>query len=565
MHLNLTVAVTMSSKRIHIYIIVVITVLSIVGCTGCSETKDGTAGDAGLAGFEQRMRVADSLFNGMQFRDAYDMYLQLLESKELEADSEKLLRVLSSLSNTSELSGHKAEQHKWLQQLLDLAKQTNNTYYQSLAHVTMGQNLYYEGDREKGIHSVTEAIDLMAKTDRENTDHLIHGYLNMLASMYGAMKDYDDALKTCERNLQLTMEGTRWGTAPNQQLIDRRMALAKKASILAQMGRSASGRLQAKYYQQADSAYAAWKAVQYEGNHTRDYFIVDYMKKRGRFQEAATIYNDLIQRVRQQGDTLGEMMNTAKWGLAEVYRKMGYCNEAANLYEQVLEIQDTLKSRKAKNSAQELAAVYHEKEQEQTIMQQHAENNRQRYLLFSVLAVLVGVTVLAVIIIRKNRIISRKNQLLAAQITEAINYKQKYWDEKWAQEPKPATDSVDLKSLTDEQLFLHINEVVMHERLFLDPSFDRQTVMDRFQLSKERVGAVFSKGSEHVKLNSYILQLRLEYAAHLLINDPDRSITQVAADSGFGSNPYFSDRFRQHYGMSPTDYRNAATRSGMAR
>ena len=62
MHLNLTVAVTMSSKRIHIYIIVVITVLSIVGCTGCSETKDGTAGDAGLAGFEQRMRVADSLF-----------------------------------------------------------------------------------------------------------------------------------------------------------------------------------------------------------------------------------------------------------------------------------------------------------------------------------------------------------------------------------------------------------------------------------------------------------------------------------------------------------------------
>ena len=84
----------MSSKRIHIYIIVVITVLSIVGCTGCSETKDGTAGDAGLAGFEQRMRVADSLFNGMQFRDAYDMYLQLLESKELEADSEKRLRVL---------------------------------------------------------------------------------------------------------------------------------------------------------------------------------------------------------------------------------------------------------------------------------------------------------------------------------------------------------------------------------------------------------------------------------------------------------------------------------------
>ena len=86
---------------------------------------------------------------------------------------------------------------------------TGNTYYQSLAHITIGQNLFYEGNHEKGIQNVIEAIDLMAKTDRENTDHLIHGYLNMLASLYGAMKDYDNALKTNERNLQLTMEGMR--------------------------------------------------------------------------------------------------------------------------------------------------------------------------------------------------------------------------------------------------------------------------------------------------------------------------------------------------------------------
>jgi len=547
-------------KSLHLFIYIVTAAL-MTGCAGCDDKKE-TGGRQLDAGFGQAISAADSLYNSMQFRDAYNLYLQLLDSKEAQADNEKRLNVLNCLFNTSELSGHKAEQHMWLQQLHDLAEQTGNVYYQSLAHIAMGQNLFYEGSRDKGIYDVNEGIDMMAKTDRENTDHLIHGYLNMLASMYGAMNDYDNALKTNERNLQLTMEGTRWGAAPNQQLIDRRMALAKMASVLAQMGRSATGSLQAKYYQQADSAYEAWKAVQYEGNHTRDYFIVDYMKKRGRYQEAAAIYNDLIDRVRQQGDTLGEMMNTTKWGLAEVYRKMGRYSQAATLYEQVLEIQDTLKSRKAKNTAQELAAIYHEKEQEQTIIEQQAENTRQRYLLFSVLAVLIGVIVLALIIIRKNRIISRKNQLLAAQITEAISYKQKYWDEKWEQAAKSAPPT-DLKGLTDEQLFLHINEVVMHERLFLDPSFDRQTIMDRFQLSKDRVGAVFSKGSDHLKLNKYILQLRLEYAAHLLVDEPDCPITQIAADSGFGSSAYFSDRFRQHYGMSPTDFRNEATKSGV--
>ena len=540
----------------------------LTGCSGSSDTKDAT-GRSGDAGFYQTMGMADSLYSRMQFRDAYKLYLQLLDSKEAKADSEKRLNVLNCLCNASELSGHKVEQYKWLQQLLDLATQTGNDYYQSLAHMTMGQNLFFEGDREKGIQNVIQAIDLMAKTDRADADHQMHGYLNLLASLYGAMKDYDHALKTNERNLQLTMEGTRWGSTPNQQLIDRRMALAKKASVLAQMGRSTSGQLQSLYYQQADSAYAAWQAVQYEGNHTRDYFIVDYMKRRGLHQEAVAIYNDLIQRVRQQGDTLGEMMNTAKWGLADVCQQMGRYQQAANLYEQVLEIQDTLKTRKARNTAQELAAVYHEKEQEQIIMQQQAENTRQRYLLFIVLAVLLGVMALAVVIIRKNRIISRKNQVLALQIAEAINYKKMYWDEKWAQTQaqaqSPTADSYDLKVLTDEQLFLHINEVVMHERLFLDPNFGRQAIMDRFQLSKERVGAVFSQGSEHFRLNKYILQLRLEYAARLLVHEPERTIVQIATDSGFDSSAYFSDRFRQHYGISPSDYRTEAAKSGEVR
>ena len=128
-NISTDVLLLMTKVSMHIYIIVVITVLSIVGCTGCGDTKDGVAGDAGRADFEQRMSVADSLFNSMQFRDAYDLYLQLLNNPVAEADSEKKLNVLSSISNASELSGHKAEETKWLQQQLDLAKETGNSYY----------------------------------------------------------------------------------------------------------------------------------------------------------------------------------------------------------------------------------------------------------------------------------------------------------------------------------------------------------------------------------------------------------------------------------------------------
>jgi hypothetical protein len=48
------------------------------------------------------------------------------------------------------------------------------------------------------------------------------------------------------------------------------------------------------------------------------------------------------------------VMNAAKWGLADVYHKMGNCAQAVTLYEEVLEIQDTLKSRRGPETAQRI-------------------------------------------------------------------------------------------------------------------------------------------------------------------------------------------------------------------
>ncbi|MBQ2179437.1 MAG: AraC family transcriptional regulator [Prevotella sp.] len=534
-------------QRLHIIILLVVAIL--VGCTGGDTKNEEQVGD-----FNQIMHQADSLYNSMEFRTAYDLYLQLLDNKEAKADDEKMLNVLNSLCMASELAGHKAEQTKWMQQLLDLAKQTGNAYYESMGLMSLGKRIYYEGDRQQGVRYVNEAIDLMAKTDREDADHLTHSQMIILAGLYSDMNDLDNALRTDERNVRLTMEGTRWGNTPQLQLIDRRMALAKTAYCLAKMGN----------FQRADSVYTAWQSVQYEGDHTRDYFIADYLRERGRYPEAVKVNDDLIQKIRAHGDTLGEMMNCAKWGLAEVYQKMGNYKQAADLYVQVLEINDTLKARQAQNTAQELAAIYHDQEQKQTIQEQEMANTRKNYILVIVLAVLIGVIAYTVIIVRQKRIISQKNRSLVKQITEAMTYKELYNNEKARLAELTSQDKndqqsdapTDLNAMTDEQLFQHVTEVIERERLFLDPRFERQTVIDRFQLSKERVGNIFSQ-SEHAKLTNYIQQLRLEYAAQLLVEQPERSIVQIATDSGFSSHKYFTDRFRQYFTMTPTEFRKA--------
>ena len=527
-----------------IYVLcIVISAIMMVGCTGGDTNNEAQVGD-----FDQTMHVADSLYNSMEFRNAYDLYLQLLDNKEAKADDEKMLNVLNSLCMASELAGHKADQTKWMQQLLDLAKQTGNAYYESMGLMSMGKRIYYEGDRQQGVKYVNEAIDMMSKTGREDADHLNHGLMIILAGLYNEMNDLNNALKVDERNVQLTMKGTRWGTTPQLQLIDRRMALAKMAYCLAKMGN----------FHRADSAYAAWQAIQYEGDHTRDYFIADYLRERGRYQEAVKVNDDLIQIIRAHGDTLGEMMNCAKWGLAEIYQKMGNYKQAADLYVQVLEINDTLKARQAKNTAQELAAAYHDQEQKQTIMEQEIVNTRQQYILLLVLTILLGVIVYTFIVIRQKRIVNEKNHGLVNLIDEAVKYKERAQKLQSllhrSSADRPTAESIKLKVLPDEELFQHLCDDIRENQLYLDPKFDRQAVCDRYNLTAVQVGRAFAQGSDYASVSDFIRDCRLDHA-RILLKSSDMKIAEVAAASGFSLPTTFNHDFKARFNLSPTEYR----------
>ncbi|WP_187374256.1 helix-turn-helix transcriptional regulator [Murimonas intestini] len=50
----------------------------------------------------------------------------------------------------------------------------------------------------------------------------------------------------------------------------------------------------------------------------------------------------------------------------------------------------------------------------------------------------------------------------------------------------------------------------------------------------------------------YMKQLRLEKARKILLEDPDRSISDIAKEVGFNSSSYFSAAFRKYYGVTPS-------------
>ena len=110
-------------------------------------------------------------------------------------------------------------------------------------------------------------------------------------------------------------------------------------------------------------------------------------------------------------------------------------------------------------------------------------------------------------------------------------------------------------SAKDEALFRSIDTAIREERLYANPSLQRQDILDRFNLRRQTLNdlmAAFANGSS---FPAYINGIRLDEAVRLLREEPGMTISAVAEAVGHAL-PNFRVQFKQRYGMSPAEYRD---------
>ncbi len=88
-----------------------------------------------------------------------------------------------------------------------------------------------------------------------------------------------------------------------------------------------------------------------------------------------------------------------------------------------------------------------------------------------------------------------------------------------------------------------------------DPELSAGAVADAFKISPRYLRMIFAKDNESV--SSYILRRRLEECAREMRSSLSRSrtITEIAFGWGFNGAPHFTRSFRDHFGMTPKEYR----------
>ena len=276
----------------------------------------------------------------------------------------------------------------------------------------------------------------------------------------------------------------------------------------------------------------------------------------GDYATMLATYDEAERRMLSEGDTLNTVYANILRGRAEAAHASGHATQAYGYLIRYQAIESQLNDRLQRSKAHLYAARYHAQEQQMEIQQRKAEASRNAFIAIAAILLAFLTAGFAVYYFRQQRIIRKKNRVLVEQMTEAATLRVKSEKLKVKSEVQNPDEIGDFDALPTDELSQHIRSVIIRERLYLNTQFDRQAAIDYFHLSKERIGAAFSQGSDFPTIADFLNHCRLEYARELFITSPEMTVDDIASASGFGTRHTFSRLFKERYSITPTEYRN---------
>jgi len=106
---------------------------------------------------------------------------------------------------------------------------------------------------------------------------------------------------------------------------------------------------------------------------------------------------------------------------------------------------------------------------------------------------------------------------------------------------------------SNPQMLLVKNAKLYIRNNFSNPSLSLTMVAEHLSISSAYLSNLFKKES-NIGLNDYITKIRVDNAKTLLLNN-ELSAKEIAEQTGFASQKYFTFIFKEHVGMTPTQYR----------
>ena len=221
--------------------------------------------------------------------------------------------------------------------------------------------------------------------------------------------------------------------------------------------------------------------------------------------------------------------------LTAAYAALGEQGSMKDVYEQIEQSARDV-------TAREHIARYHALEQQ--MLRQQAES-RSRMMTFVAIASVSGLLVIllfATYLYLQKRRIQQKNRVLVRLI-----------EKKDMEEQKESKETSSLFTI-NSSLFTQIDTAIRSERLYANPTFQRQDACEHFNIRREVLNQLLTDYADGQSFPSYINGIRLSEACRLLSEQPAKTVNAIAEEVGL--TPRNLRRlFVDQYGMTPSEYR----------
>ncbi len=464
----------------------------------------------------------DLYYNTGRFIMATRFYKNALDAKPIKKDIQKTMKLLHRLISCYDGLYDEEKKAETVKLLMRDAKQVGDRGMESIALFYLGKSLHEQGTKERGYSYMLQALDMMEKSNYDRKYDNLRADCNDLLICYERDQRYEDALHVLAK-LKKYLNAKTTGEADMEGLYEQEKCkwLAHRAVVCSKLGQE----------KEASEAYMEFKGMG-RVNRRYAYLIVPYLFDRHRYQDIVEMCKQREQEMLGKGDTINLYMSSTLKFYGMAYRGLGQYDKAANYFERLGVLRDSLRIRELRSTSQELSLIYDVKEKE-------AQIAHQRWILVIVIGILVALVVIGGVLAYNNRVIRKKNISLVANVKEAMRYKEEL--ERQTRSTLPENTNLVDSENRDLMLFEQIKGKIIGQRFFPANKFAG--------LFRQFTGKTFSE---------YINDLRIEYVAELLLSGKYASVEELLKECTFISSTSLYRLFSKKYGMTPQKFlRNA--------
>ena len=466
-----------------------------------------------------------------------------------------LLRMTVSMAELFSLLSEYKESMRYAVQGVELARELKDIQSECRLLFCMGENKRRLSFKEEGYLFFDQAIDLLDNSKNED-------YETMLSYFYGVKMGYLIADKRSNEALEIGLQ--------REKLLDRMSEQSKiRTDLLDLQFAYVYSKLAYLFHLTGDQKRAVVYYKNYQSTNAAStpdgkFDATPYLLLLGKYQAVLDNCRDFKEVMRQQ-DTLNSQYLSILNLEIQANVKLENYKTVINLQRDITAIKDSIYQREKQNAALELDALYELNEKEARISEQAFQLKIRTITLICILS---G-TLLALFFLwrlwHQNCVIRNKNKALVKRINEQFSMQEEMdcsqlGVEKDLSFPEKVEDESGDNEEQDKQMnkmiFEKLDYIIKRDKMYLSPDLSREELTRIVRMNNTRFAKMIKENTD-TNLNGYINNLRLNYAIHLMKEQPDYTLRAIAESSGINSMPTFHQLFKGRTGMTPSEFKNA--------